>query len=150
MTEANFGHVACAAAPRIIGSNFIVKVDERTLPTGFSVTTENPRVVRLTKGKMTEANFGVQKRRVVRMDLTGDAFVSGTAQLKPEWQSKLDDVMELLEEQTSILHLSYVGGPGGAQRLEALTGQIRERWGDGPYELQIETDALSAANKEER
>ncbi len=152
ITTDEFGryHIACAAAPRIIGSNFIVKVDERTLPTGFSVTTENPRVVRLTKGKMTEANFGVQKRRVVRMDLTGDAFVAGTAELKPEWQAKLGEVMELLEEQPSILHLSYSGGPGGGERLDALANQIRERWGDGPYDLRIETNALSAANKEER
>ncbi len=143
-------HIACAAAPRLIGSNFILKVDERTLPSGFSISTENPRVIRLTKGKMSEANFGVQKIRVVRMDLIDAAFVSGSMALKPEWAGKLDDAMELLEEQPSILHLSYVGGAGGAERLEALAEQIRERWGNGPYELKIEADALSETYKEER
>ena len=52
-------HIACAAVPNgQIGSNFILKVDENTLPTGYDVSTENPRVVRLTRGKLSKANFG--------------------------------------------------------------------------------------------
>ena len=43
-------HVPCAALPEKIGSNFILKVDPRSLPSGYRMTTENPRVVRLTAG----------------------------------------------------------------------------------------------------
>ncbi|WP_201285405.1 hypothetical protein [Chelativorans xinjiangense] len=52
-------HVACAneEAGRI-GSAFIMKLDARTLPTGYRLTTENPRVVRLTAAKTTKLNFG--------------------------------------------------------------------------------------------
>ena len=61
-------HVPCASLPdQDIGSNIVLKLDERRAPSGFRVTTENPRVVRLTAGKMTKVNFGVQIARVVEL-----------------------------------------------------------------------------------
>jgi len=69
-------HVPCASIPDAdIGSNFILKLDTRTLPTGYRITTENPRVVRLTRGKLTKLNFGASISRVVRIDLNSKAFV---------------------------------------------------------------------------
>ncbi|MCA3572473.1 MAG: hypothetical protein IOC86_01050, partial [Aestuariivirga sp.] len=51
--------IPCADIPDPdIGSNFIVKLDPRTLPTGYALTTENPRKVRLTRGKMVKLEFG--------------------------------------------------------------------------------------------
>ena len=41
------------------GTNYIVKVDDATLPEGSTFTTENPRVQRLTQSLMTRFNFGV-------------------------------------------------------------------------------------------
>ncbi len=53
-------HIACAAVPDArIGSNFVLKIDTRTLPLGWEVTTDNPRSIRLTRGKFGELNFGV-------------------------------------------------------------------------------------------
>ena len=53
-------HIPCAAVPDArIGSNFVLKVDPRTLPLGWAPTTDNPRSIRLTRGKMGELNFGV-------------------------------------------------------------------------------------------
>jgi large repetitive protein len=53
-------HIACAAVPDArIGSNFVLKLDSRTLPLGWDVTTDNPRSIRLTRGKFGELNFGV-------------------------------------------------------------------------------------------
>lgn len=66
--------VPCAALPANNGSNFILKLDTRTLPSGYRVTTENPRVVRLTPGMMTELNFGAAIGKVVRVDLDASAF----------------------------------------------------------------------------
>ncbi|NKB15823.1 MAG: hypothetical protein HC774_01145, partial [Sphingomonadales bacterium] len=53
-------HIACAAVPDArIGSNFVLKIDERTLPLGWEVTHDNPRSIRLTRGILGELNFGV-------------------------------------------------------------------------------------------
>ena len=41
------------------GTNYIIKVDDATLPEGSVFTTENPRVQRLTQALMTRFNFGV-------------------------------------------------------------------------------------------
>ncbi|MEP5939248.1 MAG: SdrD B-like domain-containing protein [Erythrobacter sp.] len=62
ITTDEFGryHIACAAVPDArIGSNFVLKLDQRTLPLGWQPTTDNPRSIRLTRGKMGELNFGV-------------------------------------------------------------------------------------------
>jgi len=52
ITTDEFGrfHVPCAALPEKSGTNFLLKVDERSLPSGYRLTTENPRVIRLTAG----------------------------------------------------------------------------------------------------
>ena len=53
-------HIACAAVPNArIGSNYVLKLDPRTLPLDWIVTTDNPRSIRLTRGKFGELNFGV-------------------------------------------------------------------------------------------
>ena len=65
ITTDEFGryHIACAAVPDArIGSNFVLKVDTRTLPIGWDTTTDNPRSIRLTRGKFGELNFGVAPR----------------------------------------------------------------------------------------
>jgi large repetitive protein len=59
-------HIACAAVPDArIGSNFVLKVDTRTLPLGWDTTTDNPRSIRLTRGKFGELNFGVAPKEHV-------------------------------------------------------------------------------------
>nr|MBX2824335.1 DUF11 domain-containing protein [Gammaproteobacteria bacterium] len=62
VTTDEFGryHIACAAVPDSrIGSNFVIKLDTRTLPLGWNTTSHNPRSIRLTRGKFGELNFGV-------------------------------------------------------------------------------------------
>ena len=143
-------HIACAATPREgIGSNFIVKLDERTLPDGYRVTTENPRVVRLTSGKLTSVDFGVSEARRVRVDLTADAFVAGSTQLQPQWLGKLDELIVFLQEERSVVTLSY-RGEGGQARLNQVEQDIRSRWDQREYELVIDTEILSSNNSEER
>ena len=66
ITTDEFGryHIACAAVPDArIGSNYVLKLDTRTLPLGWQPTTDNPRSIRLTRGKMGELNFGVAPPR---------------------------------------------------------------------------------------
>ena len=42
------------------GRNHIIKLDTATVPEGSQVTTENPRVIRVTQGLMSRVNFGVK------------------------------------------------------------------------------------------
>ena len=107
-------HVACADLPdQRIGSNFIMKLDTRTLPSGYGMTTENPRVVRLTAGKMTRLSFGASIGQVVRLDLRDDAFSAGRAELKPEWSRGLDELIAVLGKEKSILRVAYVHAATG-------------------------------------
>ncbi|WP_425411106.1 Ig-like domain-containing protein [Hyphococcus sp.] len=151
ITTDNHGryHIACAATPKAgIGSNFILKLDPRTLPAGYRITTENPRVIRLTRGKMSKLNFGASLSRVVRVNLTDGAFAAGTDELAPAWAGKIEDLVAALEAQPSVLRLTYVGAEEGEPRLKAVARLIKQHWKEerGRYDLDIETRIVSASN----
>ncbi|WP_119391745.1 DUF7507 domain-containing protein [Taklimakanibacter lacteus] len=148
ITTDKFGrfHVPCAALPdQRIGSNFIMKLDTRTLPLGYRLTTENPRVIRLTAGKMSKLNFGASIGRVVRVDLRGEAFEAGSAELRPRWARRIDKLIEVLSAEQSVLRLSYIDARSNEaiarKRLDHFSELIRERWRErgGRYRLEIET-----------
>jgi len=139
-------HVACADLPEArIGSNFIMKLDERTLPTGYRLTTENPRVVRLTAGKLTELNFGASIGRVVRLDLADQAFRPGDVALAARWAEGIDQLIAVLAEEQSVLRLTYVDPGSDPEMAEARVKHIKEliaeRWRQRKrsYPLEIET-----------
>ena len=68
-------HIPCAAiADAETGSNFLLKTDTRSLPLGYAPTTENPRVVRVTRGKFVKMNFGAGFRTKLRVDFTANDF----------------------------------------------------------------------------
>jgi uncharacterized repeat protein (TIGR01451 family) len=152
ITTDEFGrfHVPCAMLPDDRGSNFILKVDTRSLPTGYRLTTENPRVVRLTPGKMTEMNFGATLTRVVRVDLSLRAFVAGEggrATLAPALEEGIATLLPRIAAEPVNLrlafHLSDAAGPeevGRARRLmELVEDHIRREWQDvGRVKLTIE------------
>jgi large repetitive protein len=141
-------HVACAAIPNEYrGSNFVMKLDARTLPTGYRITTENPRDVRLTRGKMTRLNFGATIHRVVRVEV-GDAAFAGTGtQLQPEWQARVAQLTQTLREKPSVVRVAYASGTTDhkliAQRKAELIQLIRKQWEalHCCYPLQVEDDA---------
>ena len=122
-------HVACAAIPQADrGSNFVMKLDERTLPSGYRLTTENPRDVRVTRGKLVKLNFGATVHRVVRLELTPAAFGEDAA-LRPEWVQKLPEVAQQLRARPSVLRIAYRGEQGRA-RLDAVAARFRDLWKD--------------------
>ncbi len=139
-------HIACAAIPNErIGSNFILKVDDRTLPTGYGFTSENPRVVRLTRGKTTKANFAVALENFIDLEMTDAAFEPGTATLKPEFAAQLGQIVEALEAQEASLRLTYFAtAVGNEGRIDALSDQIQELWDvyGGDYDLNIERKTI--------
>ena len=131
-------HVACAAVPQMdIGSNFVLKLDERSLPSGYRVTTENPLTERLTRGKAVRMNFGATIHRVVRIDLSSSAFESGGNALKTDLRSRVTEVMPLLAERPSILRIGYA--PAHAEstsltnaRVDGLKALVKTLWADRP------------------
>lgn len=142
-------HITCAVVPdEDRGSNFILKLDDRSLPTGYRVTTENPRVQRATRGKMMKFNFGATIHRVVSIDIADGVFEPETTGLRLQWQPRVDRLLEELGKAPSVLRLSYLADVEGEglvkQRLKALKREIAERWGrseDG-YRLNIETEVF--------
>ncbi|HMS20075.1 SdrD B-like domain-containing protein, partial [uncultured Sphingorhabdus sp.] len=109
ITTDEFGryHIACAAVPDAqIGSNFVLKLDERTIARGYAPTTDNPQSIRLTRGKVSELNFGVQKAATTAVDIDTNAFMPGTATLRPEIARKLA-TLRPAEAVRMVIQLNY-------------------------------------------
>lgn len=124
-------HVACAAIPQADrGSNFVMKLDERTLPSGFRMTTENPRDVRVTRGKMVKLNFGATVHKVLRLEVDGRAFAQDGTELSAEWGQQVEPLLAQLAERPTVLRIAYrLTGESkdvAEQRLKALTQRIRD------------------------
>jgi large repetitive protein len=126
-------HIACPEVPNADrGSNFILKLDERTLPTGYRVTTENPLVSRMTRGKMIKMNFGASIHRVVRIDVSDEAFEPKSEKLREEWQKKIQALDEQLRERPTVVRIAYRGGTESKSlvngRIKSLRHLIQSRW----------------------
>jgi uncharacterized repeat protein (TIGR01451 family) len=120
-------HVPCADIPQADrGSNYVMKLDERTLPSGYRLTTENPRDVRLTRGKMEKINFGATIHRVVRLDLNDGAFISGAAELNETYRSQLGSLITVIGQQPSVVRVAYrVGGDARELAVSRVAGVRR-------------------------
>ncbi len=136
-------HVPCAAIPdAAIGGNYLLKLDPRTLPTGYKLTTENPRDVRVTRGKVAILNFGAAIQHEVKVDVTSKAFGPEGTGLVPTWQSGIGKLCKILTKKRSALQIIYhQGGETGelAQaRVDALEAEINATCNPG-YPLKIKT-----------
>ncbi len=144
-------HVPCAAVPDSkIGSNYLLKLDTRTLPTGYSLTTENPRDVRVTKGKVVKLNFGATIAHEVQLDLTGKAFETGTANLKTKWAQSIDTLIDVLGKKHASLkivyHRSRESDELAAERVAAVKETVDLAWENAArdYDLLI-TSSVEAS-----
>ncbi|WP_300038742.1 SdrD B-like domain-containing protein [uncultured Roseobacter sp.] len=143
-------HVPCAMLPEDRGSNFILKLDTRTLPTGFRMTTENPRVVRLTPGKLTEMNFGAALTRLVRVDLNMAGFEvtdNGRLALSAPLANGLDGMLRQIADTPVHLRIAFhlpqsadpVQERAARNRMRLVERHIRKAWRDiGQVKLTIE------------
>jgi uncharacterized repeat protein (TIGR01451 family) len=137
-------HVPCAALPKKIGSNFALKVDTRTLPQGYKMTTENPRVIRVTPGKVAKMNFGAALSNIIDIDLTSGAFAKGAIAPSAEFEKAVAGLVQRIKDNPTSLKLSYLLAKGedrslAVARLKAAEDVIRKAWrGVGRYKLDIE------------
>ena len=139
-------HITCAVVPREDrGSNFVLKLDDRSLPTGYRMTTRQVQVKRATRGKALRFQFGASVLRVVGLDLADAVFEPDTAAMRPQWRPRLDLLVEELAKNASILRLSYVADTEEAglveRRLEGVKAEIERAWEAlEREELRIETE----------
>jgi uncharacterized repeat protein (TIGR01451 family)/fimbrial isopeptide formation D2 family protein len=140
-------HITCAITPlEGRGSNFALKLDDRTLPSGYRLTTPQVVVERATRGKALRFEFGASIHRVVSLDLSDAVFEPGTADMRPQWRPRLDLLLAELRKSRSILHLSYLADVEDKQlverRLAAVDQMIQDGWRalNCCYELTIERE----------
>lgn len=140
-------HLPCAMAAGKTGANIVLKLDETTLPTGFHLTSENPRVVRLTRGKVAKANFGASLGREVGLRLNDCAFRVPLAKargLTPIWQDRLSALISVLEQHPATLVISYTVGPNVPdpvvqQRIAAVEASVQRLWRQKSRIYRLET-----------
>ncbi len=140
-------HITCAITPNESrGSNFVLKVDDRTLPSGFRLSTRPVQVQRATRGKALRMNFGASIHRVVGLDIADPVFKPGTTEMRSQWRPRIDMLLEELQRGPAILRLSYVADvePEALveKRLKLLKNEIQDAWQELNccYELVIEPE----------
>jgi hypothetical protein len=142
-------HITCAIVPNEIrGSNFVLKLDERTLPSGFRMSTDPLQIKRATRGKALKVNFGASIHRVVAIDLSDPAFEPGSTEIRAQWRPRLDLLLEELRKAPSVLRLSYVADTEDEalveRRVEAVKRQLADAWdaANPGYQLTIEPEVF--------
>src|SRR5439155_8079106 len=75
-------HITCAITPNESrGSNFVLKLDDRTLPSGLRMSTDQVQIQRATSGKALHVNLGASIHRVVSIYLLDAAFEPGKTEI---------------------------------------------------------------------
>jgi len=147
-------HITCAVTPREgRGSNFMLKMDDRTLPSGFRSSTRSFQIKRATRGKALHFSFGASIYRVVGLDVADPVFMPGGTELRPQWKPRVDLLMEELEKAPAILRLSYLADVEDerlvTRRVKALRRMLSDAWQtrDADYRLTIEQEIFWRTGK---
>jgi uncharacterized repeat protein (TIGR01451 family) len=140
-------HITCAITPNESrGSNFVMKLDDRTLPSGYRTSTRPVQVQRATRGKALRMNFGASIYRVVGLDIADPVFVPDSVEMRNQWRPRIELLLTELRKAPSVLRLAYVADVESERlvkrRLEALKEQVMNAWKDdgADYELVIEPE----------
>ena len=146
-TTDKFGryHITCAVVPNEDrGSNFVLKLDDRTLPSGYRPSTRQTVIARATRGKALDIDFGASVFRVVSLDLSDEVFEHDGTQLRRHWQPRMQQLIDELVKERSVLRLSYLADLEApslvAARLAAIKAKVTEAWPEAgaDYPLTVE------------
>lgn len=123
------------------GRNFILKLDTATLPPGSEITTENPKLRRITGGVPTRFDFGVALpeqpitgSREVEMEIGAVMFAPGSAQVQARYLPVIDSMVEQLRRHGRGEVVISAGGETEAlamARAGAVRALLDERLDDG-------------------
>lgn len=138
-------HMTCAVVPNEDrGSNFVLKLDDRTLPSGYRLSTRQTVIARATRGKALSIDFGASVFRVVSLDLSDEIFERDGTQLRRQWKPRLQTLIDELVKERAVLRLSYLADLENEDlveaRLAAIKTQVTEAWptAGADYELTVE------------
>jgi uncharacterized repeat protein (TIGR01451 family)/fimbrial isopeptide formation D2 family protein len=142
-------HITCAITPNgDRGSNFVLKLDDRTLPSGFRMSTDQVQIKRATSGKALKFDFGASIYRVVAIDLSDAAFEPGSTEIRVQWRPRLNVLLDVLRKAPAVLRLSYVADTEDPalvkKRVQAVKQQVTQAWGAAKdsYALTIEPEVF--------
>src|SRR5438552_3136532 len=142
-------HITCAITPNEDrGSNFALKLDDRTLPSGFRMSTDQVQIKRATRGKALKFDFGASIHRVVAIDLSDAAFDTGKTEIRAQWRPRLNVLLGELHKAPSVLRLSYIADTEDEalveQRVQAVKRQVTQAWDaeKASYVLTIEPEVF--------
>src|SRR5262245_1326840 len=142
-------HITCAITPRDgRGSNFLLKLDDRTLPSGFRLSTRQVQVQRATRGKALRFSYGASIHRVVGLDTADPVFEPGSTRMREQWKSRISLLIDELKRSPATLRLSYIADVEDPalvdQRLAALKAEIMQTWEAQHccYQLTIEPEVF--------
>jgi uncharacterized repeat protein (TIGR01451 family) len=144
-------HITCALTPREgRGSNFVLKLDDRTLPSGYRGSTQLLQVQRATPGKALEFSFGASIHRVVGLDVADPVFEEGVIEMRAIWRPRIALLLDELRRAPAVLRLSYLADLEDPrlveQRLDALRKEVLDAWTGHAdccaYELEVETEVF--------
>jgi uncharacterized repeat protein (TIGR01451 family) len=140
-------HITCATVPNENrGSNFVLKLDDRSLPSGFRASTRPVQVQRATRGKALRMNFGASIHRVVGLDIADAVFEPDSLEIRGQWLPRIKLLLDELQKGPAVLRLSYIADVETEalveKRLELLKSQIMTEWQELNccYELVIEPE----------
>ena len=140
-------HITCAITPNESrGSIFVLKLDDRTLPSGFRSSTRPVQVQRATRGKSLRINFGASIHRVVGLDIADAVFEPESVEMRSQWRPRVGLLLQELQKGPAVLRLSYVADVEAEalveRRLESIKEQIITGWAELNccYELVIEPE----------
>jgi hypothetical protein len=110
----------------------VLKLDDRTLPSGFRMSTDQVQIKRATRGKALRINFGASIYKVVAIDLSDAAYEPGTTEIRVQWRPRVNVLLEELRKAPAVLRLSYVADTEDAalveRRVQAFKQQVAEAW----------------------
>ena len=142
-------HITCALTPNEIrGSNFELKLDDRTLPSGYRLSTDQVQIKHATAGKALKFDFGASIYRVVAIDLSDAAFEPGSTEIRMQWKPRLGVLLAELRKAPSMLRLSYVADTEDEalvqRRMQAVKRQLTDAWDSqkDSYVLTIEPEVF--------
>jgi uncharacterized repeat protein (TIGR01451 family) len=142
-------HITCAVVPHEgRGSNFILKLDDRTLPSGYRASSDQVRVQRATRGKALRFNFAASIHRVIGLDIADAVFEPGTTEMRTQWKPRMALLMEELQKGPAVLRLSYLADVEDARlvekRMEVVKSEIMQSWKalNCCYQLTIEPEVF--------
>ncbi len=143
-------HVPCGATPDERGQNFILKLHEQTLPLGCQLTTENPRVVRLTPGKLTKANFGASCGKTVSVFLCDDVFVAGSTQVLDTWRPQVGQIVDMMKRAPVSLNITHATAGDltlAQRRLARLSRYLRQASASGQFQSTVSTGVTNDVSR---